>query len=78
MICAITSLCLNLKFNFSIMIFDNKKSNLIVQTWLLYPRFIQMLINDQHLELEKQETDKMLLEHMSSITLECLESYKNK
>ncbi|MFS7938167.1 hypothetical protein Hanom_Chr05g00436241 [Helianthus anomalus] len=37
-----------------------------------------MLINDQYPELEKRESDKMLLEHMNSITLERFESYKSK
>ncbi|MFS7936178.1 hypothetical protein Hanom_Chr05g00412431 [Helianthus anomalus] len=44
------NLCLNQKFNFSRLIFNYMIENSRGNTWEMYPRFIQMLINDQYPE----------------------------
>ncbi|MFS7888986.1 hypothetical protein Hanom_Chr00s000003g01601441 [Helianthus anomalus] len=48
---AMLNLCLNQKFNFSGLIFNYMRENANGATWAMYPRFIQMLINDQHKDL---------------------------
>ncbi|MFS7962776.1 hypothetical protein Hanom_Chr08g00730491 [Helianthus anomalus] len=45
------NLCLNQKFNFSVLIFLYMTENANKNTWAMYPWFIQMLINDQHPKL---------------------------
>ncbi|MFS8033844.1 hypothetical protein Hanom_Chr17g01574341 [Helianthus anomalus] len=45
------NLCLNQKFNFSGLIFNYMIENSRGNTWAMYPRFIQMPINDQYPEL---------------------------
>ncbi|MFS7925259.1 hypothetical protein Hanom_Chr04g00282531 [Helianthus anomalus] len=42
------NLCLNQKFNLSILIFNYMIENVRGPTWAMYPRFIQMLTNDQY------------------------------
>ncbi|MFS7951977.1 hypothetical protein Hanom_Chr07g00601591 [Helianthus anomalus] len=42
------NLCVNQKFNISSLIFNNMLENVSGPTWAMYPRFIQMLINDQY------------------------------
>ncbi|MFS7929420.1 hypothetical protein Hanom_Chr04g00332351 [Helianthus anomalus] len=42
------NLCLNQKFNLSGLIFNYMLENVRGPTWAMYPRFIQMLINDQY------------------------------
>ncbi|MFS7930044.1 hypothetical protein Hanom_Chr04g00339521 [Helianthus anomalus] len=45
---AMLNLCLNQKFNLSGLIFNYMLENARGHTWPMYPRFIQMLINDQY------------------------------
>ncbi|MFS7945776.1 hypothetical protein Hanom_Chr06g00528151 [Helianthus anomalus] len=47
----ILNLCPNQKFNFSGLIFNYMLENTRGNTWVMYPRFIQMLINDQYSKL---------------------------
>ncbi|MFS8003837.1 hypothetical protein Hanom_Chr13g01218581 [Helianthus anomalus] len=42
------NLCLNQKFNLSGLIFNYMLENVRGPTWAMYPRFIQMMINDQY------------------------------
>ncbi|MFS7968629.1 hypothetical protein Hanom_Chr09g00799861 [Helianthus anomalus] len=44
---AMLNLCLNPKFNVSSLIFNYLLEKTKEHTWAMYPRFIQMLINDQ-------------------------------
>ncbi|MFS8022317.1 hypothetical protein Hanom_Chr16g01438061 [Helianthus anomalus] len=48
---AMLNLCLKQKFNFSGLIFNYMIENSRGNTWEMYPRFIQMLINDQYSDL---------------------------
>ncbi|KAJ0604370.1 hypothetical protein HanHA300_Chr02g0049031 [Helianthus annuus] len=48
---AMLSLCTNQKFNLSGLIFNYMRENANGPTWAMYPRFIQMLINDQQKDL---------------------------
>ncbi|MFS7921269.1 hypothetical protein Hanom_Chr03g00234811 [Helianthus anomalus] len=45
---AMLNLCLNHKLNLSGLIFNYLIENVRGPTWAMYPRFIQMLINDQY------------------------------
>ncbi|KAJ0843970.1 hypothetical protein HanRHA438_Chr15g0697211 [Helianthus annuus] len=45
---AMLNLCVNQMFNISGLIFNNMLENVSGPTWAMYPRFIQMLINDQY------------------------------
>ncbi|MFS8033830.1 hypothetical protein Hanom_Chr17g01574191 [Helianthus anomalus] len=45
---AMLNLCLNQKFNLSVLIFNNMLENARGHTLAMYPIFIQMLINDQY------------------------------
>ncbi|MFS8024408.1 hypothetical protein Hanom_Chr16g01462871 [Helianthus anomalus] len=75
---AIAALVLNLKFNFSAMISNNLKGNLGDKKLIVYPGFLQLLIDFQALELEKEDGDSMKLEHMNSATFERLGAYTGK
>lgn len=44
--CIIATLCLNLKYNFSKVYFDNMKHYFEKEKWLMYPHFIQMIVED--------------------------------
>ncbi|KAJ0827440.1 hypothetical protein HanRHA438_Chr17g0825741 [Helianthus annuus] len=48
---AMLNLCINQKFNLSGLIFNYMRENANGATWAMYPRFIQLLINDQHKDL---------------------------
>ncbi|MFS8028359.1 hypothetical protein Hanom_Chr16g01509651 [Helianthus anomalus] len=43
--CMIVSLCLNLRFNFSKVIFLQMKNNITEERWLMYPSIVQMFLN---------------------------------
>ncbi|KAL9992217.1 hypothetical protein Hdeb2414_s0007g00245721 [Helianthus debilis subsp. tardiflorus] len=64
----ITSLVLNMPYN----MVDNIKG----EKYIMYPRFIQMLIDDQVKDLPKDSADELDLHHMKSETLSRLNQYK--
>ncbi|MFS7978406.1 hypothetical protein Hanom_Chr10g00915121 [Helianthus anomalus] len=53
LVSAIVALCWNLQFNFSTMFLSNMKSNICDTGWLMYPRFLQLVNDNQHKDLEK-------------------------
>ncbi|MFS7912403.1 hypothetical protein Hanom_Chr02g00129571 [Helianthus anomalus] len=74
----IAALMLNLKFHYSKMIFDNMINNLGDKKWSMYPRFLQILIDSQVFDLDKDAEDIMQFEHMNSSTFECLGAYRGR
>ncbi|KAF5807992.1 hypothetical protein HanRHA438_Chr04g0151741 [Helianthus annuus] len=72
----ITCLVLNRPYNISQVIFDHLVDNVKGEKYIMYPRFIQMLIDDQVNNLPKDPTDEMNLHHMKSDTLRRLNQYK--
>ncbi|KAF5789479.1 putative transcription factor/ chromatin remodeling BED-type(Zn) family [Helianthus annuus] len=67
--CMIVALTLNLPYNFSKVIFTQMKDNLTPNGWLLmYPRFVQMLLNHLLPNLEKKDDDLLKLEHMNDLS----------
>ena len=43
----------------------------------MYPRFIQTMIDNANLGLEKKDKDVMVLEHMDRLTLNRVNAYRN-
>ncbi|KAM0061839.1 hypothetical protein Hdeb2414_s0004g00140851 [Helianthus debilis subsp. tardiflorus] len=76
--CMVTTLILNHPYNYSQVIFEHKKANAAGEKFLKYPRFIQMILDDKIKNLEKNEKDDLVLDHMTNATLECLHVYKKK
>ncbi|KAJ0694653.1 hypothetical protein HanPI659440_Chr15g0611251 [Helianthus annuus] len=72
----ITCLVLNRPYNISRVIFDHMVDNIKGQKYIMYPRFIQMLIDDQVKGLPKDQADELDLNHMKSETLSRLNQYK--
>ncbi|MFS7954389.1 hypothetical protein Hanom_Chr07g00629711 [Helianthus anomalus] len=52
--CMIVALILNLPYNFSKLIFKPIKGNLTSDRWLMYLRFVQMLLDDLLQNLDKK------------------------
>ena len=78
---AAVALILNRPFNFSGMIFNYMKMNLTrrekkFKKFLMYPRFLQMMIDNAGLDLEKKNDDVMVLSHMDRLTLNRVMSYR--
>ncbi|KAD4385628.1 hypothetical protein E3N88_25797 [Mikania micrantha] len=70
--CAFVALVLNLPFNFSEMVFSHLKENVTLKgdkKFLMYPRFLQQLIDAQLPNLPKINADILRLEHMNDTTL---------
>ncbi|KAJ0644663.1 hypothetical protein HanOQP8_Chr16g0614861 [Helianthus annuus] len=76
--CMVAALVLNLPSNFLELIFEQMKANITQEKFLLYPRFIQMLLDDQIPNLAKIESDELPLEHTSNLTLNRLQQYKKQ
>ncbi|KAM0035953.1 hypothetical protein Hdeb2414_s0015g00452581 [Helianthus debilis subsp. tardiflorus] len=72
----ITCLVLNRPFNISQVLFDHMVDNIRGEKYIMYPRFIQMLIDDQVRDLPKDPADELNLHHMKSETLSRLNQYK--
>ncbi|MFS7948750.1 hypothetical protein Hanom_Chr06g00563541 [Helianthus anomalus] len=72
----ITSLVLNRPYNISQVLFNHMIDNVKGEKYLMYPRFIQMLLDDQIPDLPKDSTDKLKLLHMISETLNRLNFYR--
>ncbi|MFS7954368.1 hypothetical protein Hanom_Chr07g00629471 [Helianthus anomalus] len=74
----ITCLVLNWPYNVSQVLFDLMVDNINGETYIMYPRFIQIMINDQVTDLPKDPTDIMKLRNMKVDTLSRLDQYKLK
>ncbi|MFS7913917.1 hypothetical protein Hanom_Chr02g00147351 [Helianthus anomalus] len=72
----ITCLVLNRPYNISQVIFNHMVDNIKGENYIMYPRFIQMLLDDQVPNLLKDSADELKLQHMSSETLNRLNKYK--
>ncbi|KAF5755979.1 hypothetical protein HanXRQr2_Chr17g0809161 [Helianthus annuus] len=70
----ITCLILNRPYNISQMIFNHMLDNIKGERFLQYPRFVQMLLDDQIPNLPKANDDK--LDHMDNETLKRLDVYR--
>ncbi|MFS7946108.1 hypothetical protein Hanom_Chr06g00532181 [Helianthus anomalus] len=64
-----TCLVLNRPYNISQVIFDHTIDNIKGKKYIMYPRFIQILLSDQVLDLLKDPVDELKLNHMTSETL---------
>ncbi|KAJ0681751.1 hypothetical protein HanPI659440_Chr16g0639591 [Helianthus annuus] len=76
--CMVTSLILNRPYNYSQVIFEHMKANAAGEKFLQYSRFIQMNLDDKIKNLEKNEKDELVPDHMTNVTLERLQVYKKK
>ncbi|KAJ0623711.1 hypothetical protein HanIR_Chr01g0035231 [Helianthus annuus] len=74
----ITCLVLNRPYNISQVLFNHMIDNIRGEKYIMYPRFIQMMIDDQVTDLPKDPADEMNLRHMKSETLSRLSQYKLK
>ncbi|MFS7945614.1 hypothetical protein Hanom_Chr06g00526351 [Helianthus anomalus] len=74
----ITCLVLNRPYNISQVLFDHTVDNITSETYIMYPRFIQMMINDQVTNVPKDHADVMKLRNMKVETLSRLDQYKPK
>ncbi|MFS7966062.1 hypothetical protein Hanom_Chr09g00769481 [Helianthus anomalus] len=72
----ITCLVLNRPYNISQVIFDHMVDNVKGEKYIMYPRFIKMLIDDQVRDLPKDPADELNLHHMKSEALSRLNQYK--
>ncbi|MFS7919255.1 hypothetical protein Hanom_Chr03g00210601 [Helianthus anomalus] len=54
------------------------KGNLVPGRFLMYPRFVQMLLDDLIPNLAKDDFDLLPLEHMTNLSLERIQQYKNQ
>ncbi|KAJ0905547.1 hypothetical protein HanPSC8_Chr07g0295191 [Helianthus annuus] len=74
----ITCLVLNMPYNVSQVIFDHMVDNIGsgIGKYIMYPRFIQMMIDDQIKDLPKDPADILGLRNMTADTLSRLASYK--
>ncbi|KAM0040037.1 hypothetical protein Hdeb2414_s0012g00389061 [Helianthus debilis subsp. tardiflorus] len=69
----ISSLVLNRPYNISQVIFNHMMDNIKGERYVQYPRFVQMLIDDQVQNLPKDDSDELPLDHMDSGTLKRLD-----
>ncbi|MFS8003472.1 hypothetical protein Hanom_Chr13g01214391 [Helianthus anomalus] len=72
----ITCLVLNRPYNISQVLFDHLVDNIRGEKFIMYPRFMQMMINDQVTDLPKDPADVVNLRNMKSDTLSRLGQYK--
>ncbi|KAF5813381.1 hypothetical protein HanXRQr2_Chr03g0097651 [Helianthus annuus] len=72
----ITCLVLNRSYNVSQVLFDHMIDNIKGEKYIMYPRFIQMLLDDQVKDLPKDPADELKLHHMTSETLNRINKYK--
>ncbi|KAM0005754.1 hypothetical protein Hdeb2414_s0199g00830751 [Helianthus debilis subsp. tardiflorus] len=73
--CILTCLILNQPFNISQALFNQMVDNVHGEKFLQYPRFIQMLLDDQINNLPKANDDELKLDHMDAETLKRLNVY---
>ncbi|MFS7978193.1 hypothetical protein Hanom_Chr10g00912691 [Helianthus anomalus] len=69
----IACLVLNRPYNISQVIFNHMIDNTKGEKYIMYPRFVQMLLDDQIPNLPKDPNDELPLKHMDSETLERLD-----
>ncbi|MFS8034015.1 hypothetical protein Hanom_Chr17g01576231 [Helianthus anomalus] len=72
----ITCLVLNRPYNISHVLFNHMVDNVKGEKYIMYPRFIQMLLDNQVPNLSKDPADELKLHHMTSETLNRLNQYK--
>ncbi|MFS7969970.1 hypothetical protein Hanom_Chr09g00815481 [Helianthus anomalus] len=72
----ITCLVLNRPYNISQVFFDHLVDNIRGEKYIMYPRFIQMKIDDQVNDLPKDPANVLGLRHMTAETLGRLTTYK--
>ncbi|MFS8006804.1 hypothetical protein Hanom_Chr14g01253431 [Helianthus anomalus] len=72
----ITCLVLNRPYNISRVLFDHLVDNIRGEKYIRYPRFMQMMINDQVTDLPKDPADVMNFRNMKIDTLSRLGQYK--
>ncbi|KAI3801966.1 hypothetical protein L1987_30086 [Smallanthus sonchifolius] len=75
------ALVLNIPFNFSEMVFTHLKENIYLKgdnAYLMYPRFLQMIIDDQLPLLPRSDIDMIKLEHMTDVTLNRVQTYRGR
>ncbi|MFS7948726.1 hypothetical protein Hanom_Chr06g00563291 [Helianthus anomalus] len=72
----IACLVLNRPYNISQVIFNHLLDNIKGEKYVMYPRFVQMLLDDQIPNLPKDPSDELPLEHMDSETLKRLNTYR--
>ncbi|KAJ0952328.1 hypothetical protein HanPSC8_Chr02g0070991 [Helianthus annuus] len=72
----ITCLVLNRPYNISQVLFDHLVDNIRGEKYIMYPRFTQMMIDEQVRDLPKDPADELNLHHMKSRTLSRLNHYK--
>ncbi|MFS7997564.1 hypothetical protein Hanom_Chr12g01143231 [Helianthus anomalus] len=72
----ISSMVLNRPYNISQVIFNQMIDNINGDKCVQYPRFVQMLIDDQVQNLPMDDDDELKLDHMDSETLKCLDVYR--
>ncbi|MFS8019582.1 hypothetical protein Hanom_Chr15g01405451 [Helianthus anomalus] len=74
----ITCLVLNRPYNISQVLFNHLIDNIRGEKYIIYPSFIQMIIDDQVTDLRKDPADVMNFRNMTSDTLKRLNQYKLK
>ncbi|KAJ0788411.1 hypothetical protein HanPI659440_Chr05g0191361 [Helianthus annuus] len=72
----ITCFILNRPYNISQVLFNHMVDNVKGEKYIMYLRFIQMLLDDQLSNLPKDPADELKLQHMSSEILNRLNKYK--
>jgi len=78
---AFAALILNRDFNFTEMVYTHMWEHVklkVEDRFIMYPRFVQMIINHQHSDLPKELADIMELKHMNDNTLRRVLSYRGK
>ncbi|MFS7996364.1 putative transcription factor bZIP family [Helianthus anomalus] len=71
----ITCLVLNRPYNISQVLFNHMIGNIKGEIYIMYLRFIQMLLDDQVSNIPKDPADELKLQHMNSETLNRLNKY---
>ncbi|MFS8002734.1 hypothetical protein Hanom_Chr13g01205551 [Helianthus anomalus] len=74
----VTCLVLSRPYNISQVLFDHLIDNIRDEKYIMYPRFMQMMINDQVADLPKDPVDIMTYQNMKGDTLKRLSQYKLK
>ncbi|MFS7946082.1 hypothetical protein Hanom_Chr06g00531841 [Helianthus anomalus] len=76
-ICILTCVILNRPFNISQALFNHMVNNIHGEKFLQYPRFFQMLLDDQIKNLSKVDADELKLDHMATETLKRMNVYQD-
>ncbi|MFS8034946.1 hypothetical protein Hanom_Chr17g01587171 [Helianthus anomalus] len=72
----ITCLVLNRRYNISQVLFSHMVDNVKGEKYIMYPRFIQMILNDLVPNLSKDPADELKVHHMNTETFNRLNKYK--